>query len=287
MLVHLPHREYVKIVCEDNENRTATTVEAFQLSKRLENHRFVVDKALRMLYGSALLGIESFATDGDPNEISVVDELNGKYGMSFYRVRCRWHLIIKSFVSYCGDFSAMDGGVAHTVLDQVHNMVFNAESMTEYNTGLQELSTYLQLSEADMTPSVHRRRTRQNVKKATRARTEKGKKPAEASKACPKFAARRKAMQTFVRVVNAERKHLGHVHSAGHMTLKNTGEAGLWREAIEWETERERKMGRKRETDPSSTILASPGTNPAWPPFFFSFCVCYLFVSLLLTCIKE
>jgi len=109
----------MKVVCKDAENETTTTVEAILLTQRRDNFRFVLDSCLRSFYGSALKLVQAFATDGDSNLYEVVDSLQGRYGMDFYRVRCRWHAIVKPFLNACRDFSNSDGGIALTVLDQV------------------------------------------------------------------------------------------------------------------------------------------------------------------------
>ena len=113
----------IKVVCKNAENKTSTTMEAVLLTQRKSNFFFVLDSCLRAIYGSALRRVESFATDGDSNLYSVVDGLQGKYGMSFHRVLCRWHAIVKPFMLECSAFCNADGGVALSVLDQVRSNV--------------------------------------------------------------------------------------------------------------------------------------------------------------------
>ena len=195
---------------------------------------FILDAALRLFYGSALKTIGSFASDGDPHEISALDHLNGRHDTDFYRIRCRWHLIIKSFKAYCGDFSHLDKGVALTVLDQVHNMIFGAETEVEYNKGKRELDSYLWLNETEMTPSTRRREAQKASKqttapstkppsKKTRKTVRSGKKGSKTRDRMPDFQVRVEAMDAFVAACHKERKHLGHIHSGGHMTCGCTG----------------------------------------------------------------
>jgi len=102
-------RQYMKVVCSDGANRTSTTVEAFLLTQRAENFEFFLETGLCLFYGSALSNVQAFASDGDDKEIKVIDSLQGRHGMSFHRVRCRWHLVIKKFIYRCGDFYQTDG----------------------------------------------------------------------------------------------------------------------------------------------------------------------------------
>ena len=109
---------YFKIVCSSAEHKTSTTLEAVLLTQRKGNFTFVLDHSMRLFYGTALRRVNAFSTDGDSNLYEVVQSLQGKYGMDFQFVRCRWHGTVKPFLNIC-TFSNQDGGVALTVLDQV------------------------------------------------------------------------------------------------------------------------------------------------------------------------
>jgi len=94
------------------------------------------------------------------------------------------------------------------VLDQVHNVYFNAETEAEQAKAKKELDRYLAFTDKDMTPSAFRR-TERDEKGQKRRKT--------------KFSARKQAMVAFVRDVHKHRVNIGHVHAGGHMTLKLTG----------------------------------------------------------------
>lgn len=126
--VDVTGRHLMKVVCQGADKRTYTTLECFLLTQRADNFRFTLHSCLRVLYGEALMGIEAFASDGDgvltevwsfavlactvlpgsrtdgcmatrANRVcvlayfapchKVIDGLKGKWGISFYRIRCR------------------------------------------------------------------------------------------------------------------------------------------------------------------------------------------------------
>ena len=65
-------------------------------------------------------------------------------------------MIIKKFVAHCGRFYPTDGGVAWTVLDQLHNALFNSETEDEVTEGEKALAAFLELGVDDMLPSPWR-----------------------------------------------------------------------------------------------------------------------------------
>ena len=71
-------------------------------------------------------------------------------------LHCRWHVIIKKFVGHCGRFYPMDGGVAWTVLDQLHNTLFDSETEAEVTEGEKALAAFLALGMSEMVPSPWR-----------------------------------------------------------------------------------------------------------------------------------
>ena len=64
-------RHYMKQLTQGPDGRTYTTLEAFLLHQRAENLRFVLHSAFRVLYGSAVVAVQAFASDGDDTLIAV------------------------------------------------------------------------------------------------------------------------------------------------------------------------------------------------------------------------
>ena len=69
-------RHYMKLLTQGADGRTYTTLECFLLQQRAENLRFVLHSAFRVLYGTAVVGVQAFASDGDGTLIDVGELLH-------------------------------------------------------------------------------------------------------------------------------------------------------------------------------------------------------------------
>jgi len=78
-------------------------------------------------------------------------------------------VIIKKFVAHCGRFYPMDGGLAWTVLDQLHNTLFNSETEAEVTEGEKALAAFLELDMHAMEPSPWRAHQSSKTSKLTNA----------------------------------------------------------------------------------------------------------------------
>ena len=106
---------------------------------------FVFNLCLPFIYGKAVLeGCTLVLSDGDPTLIGVINNTVASGSLpNAYRRRCYYHLANKTFDDEYGRWRAKDGGVGDKVRQSVHDIMFYAESTTEFQQKWDKLKDWL------------------------------------------------------------------------------------------------------------------------------------------------